>query len=156
MTRGMEESSSHDSELQTGTRSSTNLKGKKNIRTKQHLDRYMLMLPLLHSLLGPLKVYCVSQHIWLPHTPHLGLPWNHRVMSLACTCCMHYKCCHWSRFNNPIAWSEPQQTPPSSSAATDELHSTVLAFFHLGKLIFIICLSRQHSKAGEEAGGGEK
>lgn len=64
------------------------------------------------------------------------------LADVACT-----ECCRWSRFNNPITLSEP----PSSSAAIDELHGIV----HLGKLIFIMCLSREQSKAGEGWRRGE-
>lgn len=141
----MEESSSH-SEVQTGTRSSTNLKGKKNTRTNQCLDRYKLMIPLPHSLLRPFRLYHVTQHVWLP-----------QLLAYACSGAQGWLA-HVTCTTNAAtgALGVPQQSPPSSLAATDELHSIVPACSHLGKLFSIICVSGEQSKAGNKAGGREK
>lgn len=61
------------------------------------------MLPLLHSPRAFESVLCFTAHMTATYTSLRLTLEPQGFMSLACTCWMHYKCCHWSRFNNPIA-----------------------------------------------------
>lgn len=130
---GTEETSSHGSDSQTGTRSPTNFKHKKTLESSSTLVGVRLGFCSYIHISGLWNH--VLQHVWLPHYHAHAQPGITQLF-LCLMHVVHCKRCCWSRFNNPMAESEPGQTPAPSPAAIHKLHSMVLAFPHLRKAIF--------------------